>query len=641
MTDDDIAGLLGPDGPFARELPNFAPRASQQAMAQAVAQAIDDGGTLIAEAGTGTGKTFAYLVPALLSGKRVIVSTGTKTLQDQLFHRDLPRVRSVLGARLKTSLLKGRANYLCRYRLDQAVKDGRFATRAQTAQLQAIRTWGARTASGDRAELAEIPEDSPLWPRVTSTAENCLGAECPFFDDCFVVKARRAAQEADLVVVNHHLLFADLALKQEGFGEILPGAHAFILDEAHQIPELAGQFFSTSVGARQLADLAQDTLAECGDVSGALNVLQPPLDALDAALKQARLALDPLPQRGAWAQIEQRGEAVDALRALHDALAALAEALVPQAERSRGMDNVHARAETLAARLQKLLDDPDGDEVRWYELSERGFVLSATPLDLAPPLRALREATRASWIFTSATLSVAGSFEHFARQLGLDDPHTLSLDSPFDFATQALAYLPKGLPDPNTPAYTERVIEAALPVLEASRGRAFLLFTSHRALRRAAELLRDRVPWPLFVQGTAPRHQLLTGFRACGHGVLLGAASFWEGVDVAGEALSCVIIDKLPFAAPDDPVLEARLEALRRAGGNPFTDWQVPTAVIALKQGAGRLIRDVHDRGVLVLCDPRLSTRGYGRLFLQSLPPMPLTRALADVQRFFADAETA
>ncbi|MCE5232727.1 MAG: ATP-dependent DNA helicase [Mizugakiibacter sp.] len=641
MTDDDIAGLLGPDGPFARELPNFAPRASQQAMAQAVAQAIEERGTLIAEAGTGTGKTFAYLVPALLSGKRVIVSTGTKTLQDQLFHRDLPRVRSVLGARLKTALLKGRANYLCRYRLEQTVKDGRFASRAQAAQLQAIRAWAARTSSGDRAELAEVPEDSPLWPRVTSTTENCLGAECPFFDECHVFKARRAAQEADVVVVNHHLLFADLALKQEGFGEILPGAHAFILDEAHQIPELAGQFFSTSVSARQLSDLAQDALAECGEVSGALNVLQSPLDALDAALKRARLALDPLPARGAWAQIEQRGEAVDALRALHDALAALAEALASQAERSRGMGSVHERAEALTARLQKLFDEDDGEEVRWYELSERGFVLSATPLDLAPPLRALREATHASWIFTSATLSVAGSFDHFARQLGLDDPHTLSLDSPFDFATQALAYLPKGLPDPNTPGYTERVVEMALPVLEASRGRAFLLFTSHRALRRAAELLRDKVPWPLFVQGTAPRHQLLNEFRASGHGVLLGAASFWEGVDVAGEALSCVIIDKLPFAAPDDPVLEARLEALRRAGGNPFTDWQVPTAVIALKQGAGRLIRDVHDRGVLMLCDPRLTTRGYGRLFLRSLPPMPTSRALADVQRFFADAGAA
>ena len=636
MTRQSAADLLGADGPFAREVPGFAPRASQQAMAAAVEEAIADRQMLVAEAGTGTGKTFAYLVPALMSGKRVIISTGTKALQDQLFHRDLPRVRSVLGARLAAALLKGRANYLCLHRLDQAHHEGRFASRDHAAQLHAIHAWSKRTLAGDRAELAEVAEDSPLWARVTSTTENCLGADCPMFSDCFVVKARRAAQEADVVVVNHHLLFADLAIKQEGFGEILPGAHAFILDEAHQIPELAGQFFSVTLSARQLNELASDALAECANVSGALAALQPVIEPLNAAVKRVRLALDRFPIKAAFAQIERDEEVMRELAALRDAMDALASTLNQHAERSRGLASICERAAQQSARLAHLTDADARDAVHWYEVSPHGFSFHATPLDLAPPLRALREQSRAAWIFTSATLSVAGHFTHFSRQLGLDDPIELCLDSPFDFTRQALAYLPQGLPDPSAPDYVDRVVDAAIPVLEASQGRAFLLFTSHRALRRAAELLPARIAFPLFVQGSAPRNRLLEAFRASGNGVLLGAASFWEGVDVAGEALSVVVIDKLPFAAPDDPVLLARLDALREAGGNPFTDWQIPTAVIALKQGSGRLIRDVHDRGVLMLCDPRLTSRGYGKLFLASLPPLPRTRMLDDVLRFFA-----
>ncbi|MFC5435949.1 ATP-dependent DNA helicase [Rhodanobacter umsongensis] len=635
---DDIGTLLGADGPFARELPNFAPRLAQQAMARAVQQAIAGRDTLIAEAGTGTGKTFAYLVPALLSGERVIISTGTKTLQDQLYFRDLPKVRSVLGARLKTALLKGRANYLCLYRLDQTVREGATFERTQAAQLATIRAWSARTRRGDRMELAEVPEESPLWPRVTSTPENCLGVECPFFEDCHVVKARREALEADVVVVNHHLLFADLALKQEGFGEILPGAAAFILDEAHQIPELAGQFFSQSISARQLTDMAKDVLTECTGITGAIGLLLEPVEALQDALRKLRLALEPLPTRGAFQLLEDRADVRASLHELRELLATLEELLASQAERSRGFANLRERAELFTERLERIVESHGDQDVRWYETFPRGFALYATPLDLAVPMRGLRERTHAAWIHTSATLSVAGNFDHFARQLGLDDPRTLSLGSPFDYARQGLCYLPPDLPDPNARDYTEQVIESVLPVLHASNGRAFLLFTSHRALRRAAELLQDKVPWPLFVQGTAPRPRLLEEFRASGHGVLLGAASFWEGVDVVGEALSVVVIDKLPFAAPDDPVLMARLAALEQSGINPFMGWQVPSAVIALKQGAGRLIRDVHDRGVLVLCDPRLTSKGYGRLFLASLPPMPRTRALADVQVFFANA---
>ena len=631
----DASALLGADGPFAREVPNFAPRKTQQRMADAVADAIEAHDALVVEAGTGTGKTFAYLVPALLSDKRVIVSTGTRNLQDQLFHRDLPRVLSILGAKADVALLKGRANYLCRYRLQQTIESGQFKSRTQVDDLQKVRAWGARTRTGDRAELAEVPEGSPLWPRVTSTAENCLGTECPFYDDCFVFKARRRAQEADLVVVNHHLLLSDLALKREGFGAILPEAEAYILDEAHQLPELAGQYFSVGVSSRQVKELAADTLAECAGQPGALALLQPVLDSVNDALRKARLAFDALPKRGAFAQLEADAGAAEALEHLGDALNDLAGVLVGQAERSKGLASVHARCGVLDQRLQRIAGRDGEDEVRWYELSDHGFELSSTPLDLAPQLQTLRAATNAAWIHTSATLAVAGQFDHFTRQMGLVDPVTLDLGSPFDYAHQALCYLPQGLPEPAARDYTARVVETVRPVLEASKGRAFLLFTSHRALKLAADLLAD-APWPLFVQGTAPRHRLLSDFRDSGNGVLLGAASFWEGVDVAGEALSCVVIDKLPFASPDDPVLQARLDAVRRGGGNPFRDWQIPAAAIALKQGAGRLIRDVHDRGVLVLCDPRIGTRAYGKLFLASLPPMPRTRELADVQRFFA-----
>lgn len=633
------AAALAGDGPLATNIPGFATRPAQERMALAVAEAIDAREHLIAEAGTGTGKTYAYLVPALLSGQRVIVSTGTRALQDQLYHRDLPRVRDALGVRLKTALLKGRSNYLCWYRLDRARNEGRFASREAVSQLQRIHAWAGRTRSGDLAEIEFVAEDSTLWPQVTSSADNCLGGDCPFYAECFVVKARQAAQEADLVVVNHHLLFADQAIKREGFGEILPGANTFVLDEAHQLPELAAQFFSTTVTMRQLQDLARDAVSECQGVSGSLEEVQGPARDLEQRLRELRLALDPLPLRGPLFHLLDDRDCDGALAALQAALSALQSVLDAYAERSVGFKACAERATDQGERLDQVLGDSAGGEVRWYETTARGFALHLTPLDVAKPLREFRDQSRASWIFTSATLAVGGAFQHFAIQLGLWEPRTLLEPSPFDYATQALAYIPRNMPEPNMRSYVAAVIDAALPVLDASNGRAFLLFTSHRALREAAETLAVRRDFPLFVQGTQPRHRLLEQFRESGNGVLLGAASFWEGVDVAGDALQLVVIDKLPFAAPDDPVLEARLDAVRRRGGNAFRDWQLPTAVIGLKQGAGRLIRTHADRGVLMLCDPRLIAKGYGRTFLDSLPPMRRTRELADVQQFFADSE--
>ncbi|WP_082132379.1 ATP-dependent DNA helicase [Luteimonas sp. FCS-9] len=651
-------------GPLAVRIPAFRPRAAQQALAMAVGDALDQRATLLAEAGTGTGKTFAYLVPALLSGLKTIVSTGTRALQDQLFHRDLPRVRDALGSGLRSALLKGRANYLCLYRLEQARGAPRLATRdqitpSQSSQFQRIVAWAGRTRLGDVAELDGLPEDTPLLPMVTSTVDNCLGNDCPFWSECFVVRARQRAQAADVVVVNHHLLLADLALKQEGFGEILPGAQAFIVDEAHQLPELAAQFFGDGLSARPLVGLARDAVAECRDVPGALPVLQLPAQALDGAARGLRTAMDGLPSRGTRYRALYEPAVEDALHALDEALAHLRDVLAPLREASPGLDACHARAALCLTRLRRwndgaaagaMFDDdageaaapPDGDarddSVLWYELTPRGFRLQRTPLDVSAPLRAHRGRSQAAWVFTSATLAVDGSFAHIATRLGLEAPQTLLSPSPFDWARQALCYLPPRLPTPAAPDYTRAVVEALLPVLAASQGRAFVLFASHRALREAAVLLRasTHCPWPLFVQGEAPRHVLLQRFRDSGDGVLLGAASFREGVDVAGDALSVVVIDKLPFAAPDDPVFEARLDAIRRAGGNPFRDEQLPQAVIALKQGVGRLIRTERDRGVLVLCDPRLLGRGYGALFLDSLPPLPRTRDIATVAAFFA-----
>ncbi|HRP71544.1 MAG TPA: ATP-dependent DNA helicase [Luteimonas sp.] len=656
---------LSEGGLLAQQIPAFAPREAQQRLAVAVADTLGARGTLLAEAGTGTGKTFAYLVPLLLSGQKAIVSTGTRALQDQLYHRDLPRVRDALGTGLKAALLKGRANYLCRYRLERAKGEPRFSSREQIGQFQRIVAWSGRTKMGDLAEIEALPEDSPLLPMVTSTADNCLGSECPFWSDCFVVQARQRAQTADLVVVNHHLLLADLALKQEGFGEILPGAQAFVVDEAHQLPELAAQFFGEGISARPLVELARDALGECKDQPGALAVLQAPARDLEQATRALRATMEGLPARGTQARALQLPAFEDGLQALADAAAALRDALAPLREASPGFDACHARAQEMVLRLGrwsgkqkqgsestfprtsatpaefrgKVDSDPcftPDDDVRWYELSPRGFRLQRTPLDVSGPLRTHREQSRAAWIFTSATLAVDGGFDHLTTRLGLDDPETLLVPSPFDWPGQALCYLPPRMPQPSDRDYTWTVVETIRPVLQASGGRAFVLFASHRALREAAELLREAGEWPLFVQGEAPRHVLLQRFRESGNGVLLGAASFREGVDVAGEALSVVVIDKLPFAAPDDPVFEARLQAIRRAGGNPFRDEQLPQAVIALKQGVGRLIRTESDRGVLVLCDPRLTQKSYGALFLDSLPPFAVTRDVGDVQAFFA-----
>lgn len=631
--------LLDKRGPFARVLDGFSQRTQQQAMAAMIEQALDGRQTLLCEAGTGTGKTLAYLVPCLDSGRKTIISTATKTLQDQLFQRDIPLVQEALGMRLSVALLKGRANYLCLHRLDLA-HGARDLAPDEQDHLASISDWARRSVSGDIATAAALPDDARIWPDVTSTVDNCLGQDCSFFDDCFVVKARRAAVAADVVVVNHHLLFADMALREEGFAELLPTAEAVVLDEAHQIPDIASTFFGSSLSSHQLRVFCRDTLTARNHEAPDMPVLRDSAHALEAAVAALVGALAPCGQRGDWADLDAKGGGVrETIEGVEGALHALRDELEPASERGPSLENCYERALRWADRLQLFLRGEEESEadcqwIRWYESSPRGATLHATPVSIADPFRAMVGSYAAAWIFTSAALSVNGDFSHFKRQLGLEDANEGCWDSPFDYAEQTLMVLP-GIPfEPRDPAYADAVVELAVPLIEAAGGRTFMLFTSYKALEACAARLRGRFDYPLLVQGRAPRAELLKQFEKLGNGVLLGTATFWQGVDVRGSALSCVIIDKLPFAPPDDPVTRARISELRAGGANPFFDYQVPAAVIALKQGAGRLIRDHNDTGVLVLCDPRLETRGYGKLFLDSLPPMTRISDLHEAAAF-------
>ncbi len=627
--------LLGADGPFADALPGFAPRETQIRMARAVEEALAQKQSLVIEAGTGIGKTLAYLVPAILSGERVIISTGTKNLQDQLFFRDLPLVRKALGESIKMALLKGRANYLCLHRMLMARAEGRLPSKEAVAELEAVVDWNAKTVDGDLSISSAVTEKSGLLPLVTSTADNCLGSECPQFEDCYVARARREAQDADIVVVNHHLLFADMAIKQSGFGEVLPGASAFIVDEAHQAPETATRFFSVTLSARQVNELCRDFLAESAEVSGAMGILREPVADCLQKMKEIQWVIsERMPERGSWHELVRDEPVRAALQELDRSIHGLADAVNDMHGRARGMDGCIDRLGELQLQLDRFDAESSSGEVRWFEKRGRGFAIHITPLEVSTPFNAFREKMDAAWLFTSATLAVGDDFRHFTQQMGLNDARTLLLDSPFDYPNNALMWLPEHLPEPRDAEFVPALLEMVIPLLEASRGRAFLLFTSHRNLRRAAELLAERVSFPLFVQGERPRSILLEQFRDSGEGVLLGSSSFWEGVDVIGDALILVVIDKLPFAAPDDPVLEARSDVLRKSGGNPFTQLYLPQAVIALKQGAGRLIRDVNDRGALIICDPRIRTRSYGSVFRNSLPPMRQAVDRSEVEAF-------
>jgi ATP-dependent DNA helicase DinG len=622
----DYNDVFSLEGPLARALPGYAHRPEQAAMAKAVGLSLARLEPLIVEAGTGTGKTFAYLVPALLSARSVIISTGTRTLQDQLFHRDIPLLARALGLPVKVALLKGRANYLCRHRLELATQQGSLlgGERGVARTLARISRWAATTKAGDLSELTDLPEQSAAWPLITSTRENCLGTECPQFSRCHVFEARRNAQAAGIVVVNHHLLLADLALKDEGFGDLLPGAEAVILDEAHQVPDIAAQFFGQVWSVRQVQLLMRDVTAEAAAAGVRDPTIAEAAAAVEARLEELRGALQPDLKRHEWASLPD--SFVDALPELETALSDIATQLEGLGG-GAGIANCARRSATLANGLAALRELSEDAGLRWVDANPSGLLLQYTPFEIAERLREYVEARPCAWVFTSATLAIGEDFSHFAARIGLPDARTVRIDSPFDYPIQARIFLPPKMPQPQDPAFAAKFIDACAPLLEASGGRAFLLYTSYRGLAEGVRALQARFPnppFPVLVQGEAPREALLNRFRELGNAVLLATGSFWEGVDVKGEALSIVAIDKLPFASPDDPLLKARLEGIRRRGGNPFFEYQLPQAVLALKQGVGRLIRDFDDFGVIVIGDPRLKTKAYGRVFLDALPPSPV-----------------
>ncbi|MEM5439253.1 ATP-dependent DNA helicase [Paraburkholderia diazotrophica] len=701
----ELADIFAADGLLARQIDGYRPRASQIEMSRAVAAAMEasgrampepamfeaqkrparrlqqsasasaaapddvaptdadvDGGenTLIVEAGTGTGKTYAYLVPAMLWGGKVIVSTGTKHLQDQLYQRDIPTVRDALAVPVTVAMLKGRANYLCHYYLQRTADNGRLPSRQETSYLQDIVRFAKITRTGDKAELASVPETAAVWSMVTSTRDNCLGQECPHYKDCFVMQARREAQQADIVVVNHHLFFADIMLRDTGMAELLPTANTVIFDEAHQLPETATLFFGETLSTTQFLELARDSVAEgLGHARDAVDWVKLGA-ALERSARDVRLAFKEDSVRLSIGQLPGDHPLFPALEAVETELDALASALAGQSERAESLGALLRRARELQDVLAGWTTPPTATErdaasgsvpqasdandpnekVRWIEVFSHTVQLHETPLSVAPIFAKQRAGVPRAWVFTSATLSVRGDFTHYAAQMGLNARRSMTLPSPFDYGTQGLLYVPRNLPQPSSPMFTDAVFDAALPAIEASGGGVFMLCTTLRAVDRIASKLRDVIEsrgWnmPLLVQGDASRTELLERFRSFGNAILVGSQSFWEGVDVRGDALSLVIIDKLPFAPPDDPVLSARLDALTKKGLSPFAVHQLPQAVITLKQGAGRLIRSETDRGVLMICDTRLVDKPYGRRIWQSLPPFRRTRELDVVRAFF------
>jgi len=641
----DLQHVFSAQGPLAETIPGYRSRVQQQEMALAIAEAIKGNRQLVAEAGTGTGKTFAYLVPALLSGGKVIISTGTKTLQDQLYNRDLPAVRDALKVPVTVAMLKGRSNYVCHFHLQRAMSEGKFFSREDATYVHKIQAFAENSATGDKSELTAVPESATIWPAVTSTRDNCMGQECAHYKECFVMEARKRALAADVVVVNHHLFFADVMLRDEGVAELLPSANTVIFDEAHQLPAVAGAFFGEGYSTTQLMELARDAHTEYITSIKDCTALPEATAALEKAVRDFRLifayegARLPVQKALALRNFES------AYVLMQEKLAALDAILETQAAREPAVENCWQRAQALKVMLQRWLSAEDPNLVRWVEVFTQSVQLHATPLSVAAGFSKQLNAQPRAWVFTSATLAVKSDFSHYLTQMGLEQASTGYWNSPFDYGSQGLFYVPQGMPEPNSAGYAAAVAAMALPVIKASRGRAFVLCTSLRAMRELHALLKDAMEtegldYPILLQGDTARSELLDRFRRLGNAVLVGSQSFWEGVDVRGEALSAVIIDKLPFAPPDDPVLAARIDKMNAEGKNAFMEYQLPYAVITLKQGAGRLIRDEADRGVLMICDPRLISKPYGRRIWQSLPPMRRTREVADVVEFFAPPQS-
>jgi ATP-dependent DNA helicase DinG len=638
ITNQRIIDSLGNDGEFASANPEFKSRDVQQQMAVAVNEAIQTNKNLVIEAGTGVGKTFAYLLPALLSGKQLVVSTGTKNLQDQLFKRDLPAILKVLSLNPKVALLKGRNNYLCIYRLENTLASGRLPDPKAVKHLGIVNRWRDKTLTGDLGDLSVLPENASIIPLVTSTAENCLSQDCPAIDECHLAAARERARKAKVLVVNHHLLLADLVLKEDGFGELLPDTDIFIIDEAHHLGKTAYQFYGDSLTGRQLSELCKEVELEYRTQVTDCRDLLLESERLAKQVKEFRLALPDFDIKEEWNFSIQGRQ--DALLVLLAKINCLCDIVKVNSTRTKVLESCFSRLLVFKKTLESFIQSENGAEQRinWYETNRGGFRLNTTPLDVAELFQTSRQRyTHSSWIMTSATLTVNHQFEHYLKELGWQGVTTKLLPSSFDYQQQSLLYVPRGLPSPSNRQHTNDTVEASLPLLQATQGRAFLLFTSHRALNLAAEKLREYSNFNCLVQGEASKEELLQRFVDEDNSVLIATGSFWEGVDVSGVNLALVVIDKLPFSAPDDPILNAKITRCRQQKGNPFYELQVPDAVLSLKQGVGRLIRSVKDKGVVCICDPRLVGKDYGGLFVNSLPEMQRTRDQNKVIKFLTD----
>ena len=647
-----VRAALAPTGPLARVIPAFESRDAQVRLAEAVSRVFSAGGVLLAEAGTGTGKTLAYLIPAVLSGHRCLVSTGTKNLQEQIYFKDLPVLRQALGVPFTATYMKGRGNYLCLHRFDSWRDSGLVRTFDETQTIRMIDEWKAQTETGDRAELEDLPEDSPFWSDISASAENCIGADCPRYDDCFVTKMRQRAAASDVVIVNHHLLCADAAVRQNAYGEVIPACERAVVDEAHQLEDVATQYFGRGVSNFRFDALTRDL-----DRAAASDLIADREKAADLRTDVTRVrdharvffsALQMLRfegpgQPGAESRIRVR--ASHTVRVAEEGFALIAALQAVEADIALTKDvseevlSLSRRAGETRDDLQFLLRADDPDYVYFLEVRGRGVSLRATPIDVSDIIREVLLDRMKAMVFTSATLTSDGSFDYFRSRVGVRRADEIRLDSEFDYARQAILYLPRKMPDPRSPLFVQAAAREIVEILKRTSGRAFVLFTSYANLREVRAIAESELEFPILVQGTAPRSALLRDFKVTPHAVLLATSSFWQGVDVVGDALSCVIIDKLPFASPGDPITAARIEAINQRGGSAFGDYQIPLAVLALKQGLGRLLRHRLDRGVLAVLDPRLRTMGYGRRFLASLPPAPVTHALEDVGRFFAPPE--
>ena len=632
-----VKQIFAVDGALAKAIDGFQPRVPQVDMATAVEKAMQDQSLLLVEAGTGTGKTFAYLAPLLASKKKAIVSTGTKNLQEQLYHRDLPLVKKALSSHKKTALLKGRANYLCLFRLRQYSHGNAFLDKQTLVELNLVKTWSTHTKSGDVGELDNLQEGAAILPYVTSTVDNCLGRDCPDYESCYLVKARKDAMEADLIVVNHHLFFADLALKDTGFGELVPEADGIVFDEAHQIPDIATQYFGESVSSRQIQELCKDVEMLQRTVIKDADQLSKAAQKLHLVVADLRIQFPFSPEKGNLREKMADEAVLKQIDTIKECFEMFWQVIKIHLGREKALDQMFERASELRDKFVRLTENEHEGVSLWYETTNKHIILNLTPLSIAKKFAAMVTDPPRAWVFTSATISVGNDFEHYKRQLGLENTTEMILSSPFDYPNQALLCVPRYMPEPSHKDMRQTLTKIAMRLIKASGGRCFLLFTSHYMMRVVAETLSEKVDNTILVQGETSKRKLLARYVDEPDTVLCATGSFWEGVDVRGDALTCVLIDKLPFAAPDDPLLQARIDNCKKAGANPFARLQIPQAVITLKQGAGRLIRDQQDRGVLVICDNRLVSKEYGDIFLRSLPNMRRTRDLSAALKFLKD----